>query len=85
MLRLLRYRYKLVQMRTRAKNSLQAMAFSAGSSGRSRPLSWAGREQFLRLPMSEGMGRQREEWLSLVDDLNRRIKGLDSWLDERAR
>jgi hypothetical protein len=35
--------------------------------------------------MSEAMGRQREEWLSLVDDLNRRIKGLDSWLDERAR
>ena len=31
------------------------------------------------------MGRQREEWLSLVDDLNRRIKSLDAWLDERAR
>lgn len=28
-LRLLRYRHKLVQLRTRAKNSLQALAFSA--------------------------------------------------------
>jgi transposase len=84
-LRFLRYRHKLVQLRTRAKNSLHALAFSAGSSGRSRLLSRAGREQFLRLPMSEAMGRQREEWLSLVDDLNRRIKGLDSWLAERAR
>ncbi len=73
-LRLLRHRHKLVQIRTRAKNGLQALAFSAGSSGRSRLLSRAGREQFLRLEMSEAMTRQREEWLSLVDDLNRRIK-----------
>lgn len=84
-LRLLRHRHKLVQIRTRAKNGLQALAFSAGSSGRSRLLSRAGRERFLQLPMSEAMGRQREEWLSLVDDLNRRIKSLDAWLDERAR
>jgi len=72
-LRLLRHRHKLVQLRTLAKSGLQALAFSAGSSGRSRLLSRAGREQFLQLPMSEAMGRQREEWLSLVDDLNRRI------------
>jgi transposase len=84
-LRLLRHRHKLVQIRTRAKNSLQALAFSAGSSGRSRLVSREGRERFLRLEMSEAMGRQREEWLSLVDDLNRRIKSLDAWLDERAK
>ena len=30
-LRLLRYRHKLVQMRTRVKNSLQALAYGAGS------------------------------------------------------
>ena len=53
--------------------------------GRSRLLSREGRAQFLRLEMSEAMTRQREEWLSLVDDLNRRIKSLDAWLDERAR
>jgi transposase len=83
-LRLLRYRHKLVQMRTRAKNSLQALAFSAGSAGRSRLLSREGRERFLRLPMSEAMGRQRAEWLSLVEEFNARIKSLDSWLKERA-
>src|SRR5215203_4684435 len=44
-LRLLRYRHKLVQIRTRAKNGLQALAFSAGSSGRSRLLSREGRAQ----------------------------------------
>ncbi len=83
-LRPLPHRHKLVQIRTRAKNGLQALAFSAGSPGRSRPLSREGRAQFLRLEMSEAMTRQREEWLSLVDDLNRRIKSLDAWLDERA-
>jgi len=41
-LRLLRYRHKLVQMRTRAKNSLPALAFGAGSAGRSRLLSRGG-------------------------------------------
>ena len=60
-LRLLRYRHKLVQLRTRAKNSLQALAFSAGSAGRSKLLSRAGRRQFLQLPMSAAMARQREE------------------------
>jgi transposase len=84
-LRLLRYRHKLVQVRTRAKNSLQALAFSAGSSGRSRLLSREGRQRFLQLPMTEVMARQREEWLSLVDVLNARIKSLDSWLDEQAK
>lgn len=85
MLRLLRYRHKPVRMRTRAKNSLQALAFSAGRAGRSRLLSRAGREQFLRLEMSEAMGRRRAEWLSLVDELNARIKGVDSRLDEQAK
>lgn len=84
-LRLLRYRHKLVQMRTRAKNSLQALAFSAGSTGRSKLLSKEGREKFVRLPMSEAMMRQRDGWLSLVDDLNARVKSLDAWLDEQAK
>ncbi len=84
-LRLLRYRHKLVQMRTRAKNSLQAAAFSAGSSGRSRLLSREGRRQFVQLSMSEAMGRQRDGWLSLIDDLNARLKELDAWLEQRAR
>jgi transposase len=41
-LRLLRYRYRLVQVRTKAKNSLQALAFSA----RLRPRSFVSLLQF---------------------------------------
>jgi transposase len=84
-LRLLRYRHKLVQVRTRAKNSLQAVAFSAGSVGRSKLLSKAGRERFVLLPMSEAMIRQRDGWLSLIDDLSARIKSLDAWLGQQAK
>jgi hypothetical protein len=56
---MLRYRHKLVQVHTRAKNNLQALAFSAGSAGRSSPLSREGRDRFLQLPMSDAMARQR--------------------------
>jgi transposase len=31
------------------------------------------------------MSRQRDGWLSLVDDLNARLKELDAWLEQRAR
>jgi transposase len=60
-LRLLRYRHKLAQMRTRAKNSLQALAYGAGSARRAQLLSRKGRGRFSQLPMSEAMGRQRGE------------------------
>ena len=83
-LRLLRYRHKLVQMRTRVKNSLQALAYGAGSARRAQLLSRKGRERFSQLPMGEAMGRQRGEWLSLIEELDRRIKGVDEWLEPQA-
>src|SRR5215204_628900 len=58
-LRLLRYRHKLVRMRTRVKNSLRAPAYGAGSARRAQLLSRKGRGRFSQLPMSEAMGRQR--------------------------
>lgn len=48
-------------------------------------MSREGRERFLRLEMSEAMGRQRAEWLSLVNEFNARIKSLDAWLEQQAR
>src|SRR5215210_2594704 len=83
-LRHLRYRHKLVQIRTRVKNSLQALAYGAGSARRAQLLSRRGRERFSQLPMSEVMDRQRGEWLPLVEELDRRIKGVDEWLEPHA-
>ena len=84
-LRLLRYRHRLVQMRTQVKNSLQALAFSAGSAKRATLLSQKGRARFLQLPMSAAMDRQRREWLAFVAEFDERIKELDCWLSEQAR
>jgi transposase len=84
-LRLLRYRHRLVQMRTKCKNSLQALAFSAGSAKRATLFSQKGRERFLQLPMSAAMDRQRREWLTFVAQFDERIKELDCWLTEQAR
>ncbi len=83
-LRLLRYRHRLVQMRTKIKNSLQALAFSAGSAKRATLFSQTGRERLLQLPMSAAMDRQRREWLSFVAEFDERIKDLDRWLTEQA-
>jgi transposase len=84
-LRLLRSRHRLVQMRTRCKNSLQALAFSAGSAKRATLPSQKGRERFLQLPMSAAMDQQRKGWLSFIEDLDKRIKELDCSLAEQAR
>ncbi|HEX8129555.1 MAG TPA: IS110 family transposase [Pyrinomonadaceae bacterium] len=84
-LRLLRYRHRLVQMRTKCKNSLQALAFSAGSAKRATLFSQKGRASFLELPMSAAMARQRREWLAFVTEFDERIKELDGWLTEQAR
>lgn len=83
-LRLLRYRHRLVQMRTQCKNSLQALAYSAGSAKRATLLSRKGRERFLQLPMIWAMDRQRKQWLYFVAEFDERIKELDRWLTEQA-
>jgi transposase len=57
LLLLLLYRHKLVQVRTRAKNSLQALCYSAGAARRAQLLSRKGRERLAQLPMSAAMSR----------------------------
>lgn len=84
LLRLLRYRHRLVQMRTMIKNSLRALAFSAGNFQRSGLFSSKGRDRLLTLPMTEAMSRQRTEWLSLLSELDHRVKHLDEWLKHKA-
>ena len=74
---LVEHRHQLVQMRTRAKNGLQAMALSCGLRRRGRLWSQAGQEELKKIPLREGMARRREDLLRLLAQLNQWIKELD--------
>lgn len=84
-LRMLRHRQRLVKMRTMTKNSLHALAISAGLTLKSRLLTQGGRQLLRAAPMSPVMAQQREQWLSLLDELEERIAPLDLWLQAQAQ
>src|ERR1051325_9873675 len=83
-LRMLRYRHKLVKMRTIIKNSLQALSLQSGLSLRARLFTRAGLEQLRAVPMSPVMQYQREQWLAALAPLNQRIVEAGKWLEEQA-
>src|SRR5215510_1451173 len=72
-LRMLRYRQKLVQMRTTIKNSLQALSIQSGLSLRAKLFTGAGLEQLRTATMSPVMEYQRDQWLQSLAPLNQRI------------
>jgi transposase len=77
-LRRLRYRHRLVKMRTMAKNRLHAIALSAGLSLKARLLTKSGRSKLEGLELSPVCQEQRREWLDLIDQLNHRIAHLEA-------
>jgi transposase len=83
-LRMLRYRHKLVKMRTIIKNSLQALSIQSGLSLRARLFTRAGLEQLRTTTMSPVMQYQREQWLQSLEPLNQRIIEAVNWLEEQA-
>jgi transposase len=83
-LRMLRYRHKLVQLRTIIKNSLQALSIQAGLSLRAKLFTRAGLEQLHSVTMSPLMQYQRDQWLATLEPLNQRIAEATNWLETRA-
>ena len=83
-LRMLRYRHKLVQMRTIIKNSLQALSIQSGLSLRARLFTRAGLEQLQSVNMSPVMQYQRAQWLAALEPLNQRILEAGNWLAQQA-
>ncbi len=81
---LLEHRHQLVQMRTRAKNGLQAMALSYGLRRRSRLWSEAGQEELKKLPLREGMARRREDLLRLLQQLDAWVKELEQRIEQEV-
>ena len=84
-LRQLRYRHKLVKMRTMVINTLQALAINAGLSLRAQLMTKGGRKQLAGLPLSVIGQQQRGELVSLADELTRRIATVEQWLKEQAQ
>src|SRR2546428_10641597 len=83
-LRMLRYRHKLVKMRTIIKNSLQALALQSGLSRRTKLFTKAGRQELRAAPMSPVMKQQQEQWLELLVVLNQRIVETTLWLKQQS-
>lgn len=83
-LRMLRYRHKLVKIRTITKNSLQALSIQSGLSLRARLFTGAGLEQLQRTPMSPAMQYQRDQWLQALEQLHQRIAEANDWLASQA-
>jgi transposase len=85
MLRQLRYRHKLVKLRTMVANTLHALAINAGLSLRAKLLTQGGRKQLRGLQLSTISQQQRDELLSLADELSRRIETVEQWLQAQAK
>jgi transposase len=83
-LRMLRYRHKLVKIRTIIKNSLQALSIQSGLSLRARLFTRAGLAQLRAMPMSPMMEYQRDQWLAALEPLNQRIAETVTWLEQQA-
>jgi transposase len=81
---LVEHRHQLVQLRTRAKNGLQAMALNYGLRRRSRLWSAAGQEELQKIPLREGMARRREDLLQLLGQLNTWVKELDRRIEQEV-
>jgi transposase len=84
-LRQLRYRHKLVKLRTMVVNTLHALALNAGLSLRAKLLTKGGRQQLRALQVSAISQQQRDELLSLADELTRRVQTVEQWLQAQAQ
>jgi len=84
-LRQLRYRHKLVKVRTIAKNSLHAIGINAGLPLKRRLLTEPGIAQLQALSLSPVLTQQRDEWLQLIGSMNERIATVEAQLQQRAK
>src|SRR5215216_205361 len=83
-LRRLRYRHRLVQMRTRMRNSLQAIALGSGVVLKAKLRTRRGREKLLDLPLSPVLSQQRSGWSEMIEEVERRIAEVERELEQAA-
>lgn len=79
-MRMLRYRQKLIKMRTMSKNSLQSLALQSGIARRSRLFTHAGKAELDTAVMSPAMEWQRTHWWQLLESLDQQVLAAMTWL-----
>lgn len=84
MRQLVLHRHRLVQMRTRVKNQLQALAMNQQMCQKQKLWSQAGRRQLESLALPQWTGRRRQDNLELLDELQRRTTPLDEAVEQEA-
>jgi transposase len=82
---LLWHRYRLVQMRTRIMNQLQALAMNEGYRWKKKLFSEQGRAQLEKLLLAPWASRRRQELLELLDRMNPTIEVLTAAVEREAR
>jgi len=84
-LRMLRYRQKLIKIRTIGKNSLQALALQSGLAKGPQLFSKGGLQELRQASMSPAMQWQREQWLQLLAPLDQRLLETMLWLKQQSQ
>jgi transposase len=82
---LLWHRHRLVQMRTRIMNQLQALAMNEGYRWKKKLFSEQGRAQLEKLSLAPWASRRRQELLELLDRMNPTIEELTAAVEREAR
>ena len=78
------HRHRLIQIRTRVKNQLRAIALNEGMGRKPGLWSRQGQQQFRALDLPAWTARRRQDNLELLDELVRRTEPLDQALEQEA-
>ena len=79
----IRFRHALVKHRTQVCNRLQALAHASGLAKKGIQTKRA-RLALMQANLTETQRFQRDQLFELLDDLSRRIKVIEKWLEEKA-
>jgi transposase len=77
--------HRLVQMRTRIMNQLQALAMNEGTRWKKRLWSEPGRSQLEKIRLAPWASRRRQDLLELLDRLNPTIAELTAAVEQEAK
>lgn len=80
----LRYRQRLVKIRTMTTNMLLFMANSRGHSFRRQLKSKRGQQRMAQLSFPQPLAQQRDELLALLPLLDQKIAAVERWLEQQT-